>query len=566
MLEAGKSRPLSLAEQKLAALVAGIAAREENLRRQFIGRERLALLEIIRAIDSIGYFRAFAPNHKLSDLPGFLDASWLGASRALSLFLPNGMIGPGANFVRTSDQTSMWASSLLYNCGLISHLKRLMDLVHYGLAALELTSAGTLRFVIMAADLEAIDREAIRWFARHVKRTHRPFLDTLAADRGAWVANELKNRVEKDPVFGIRYSSCRELEEYFEAQAELRSQELPGNDAIPDDCMIGPLTFGQYRTAAVTGIARCLKHTAFVDTLLVRPHAPPARDILTIFSFDHELREQWGGLLGLKDDEADVVLEVFGISTSDTKHLKSNSDCPQALLIKGGDQCWHMPIFGGLNSPFPWMTRKLQRMFRPDWDRAVNLREAAFRDDLRALFPEPRFFMPPKPRVLRADGRMLTDIDALVFDRITGAIAVFQLKWQDSFESSLKERASRQRNLNKEGNSWIDVVSAYCRGLSASDRALKLGLPKEMASSAKTMCLFVIARNGAKFSGGETQDKRAAWLSWFDLLRRCHELGNSRNPLLELWDKGRRMNAPRRQSTTHAFEIDGVKIETVMSD
>lgn len=324
-----------------------------------------------------------------------------------------------------------------------------MDLVHYGLAVLELTSAGTLRFVITAADLEAIDREAIHWFAGHVEKTHRPFLDTLAADQGAWVANELKNRVEKDSVFGIRYSSCKELEEYFEAQAELRSQGLPGNDAIPDDCKIGPLTFGQYRTAMVTGIARCLKHTAFVDTLLVRPHSPAARDILTIYSFDHELREQWGGLLGLNDDEADVMLEVLGISTSDTKHLKSALDCPQALLIRGGDQCWHKPVFGGLNSPFPWLNKKLQRMFRPDWDRAVNLREAAFRRDLQALFPEPRFFMPPKPRVLRADGRILTDIDDLVFDRITGTIAVFQLKWQDSFETSLRERASRQKNLNK---------------------------------------------------------------------------------------------------------------------
>lgn len=97
----------------VTALVGGIEAREENLRRQFAGYERWALLEIIRAIDSIGYFRAFAPNHQLSDLPGYLDVSWLGARRALSLFLPNGMIGPGAIFERTSDQASMWASSLL---------------------------------------------------------------------------------------------------------------------------------------------------------------------------------------------------------------------------------------------------------------------------------------------------------------------------------------------------------------------------------------------------------------------------------------------------------------------
>ncbi|MEH3091301.1 MAG: hypothetical protein PGN20_04470 [Agrobacterium cavarae] len=565
MLEAGMDQTPNSAERKLAALVGRIEAREENLRRQFVGYERRALLEIIRAIDSIGYFRAFAPDHRLSDLPGYLDASWLGAGRALALFLPNGMMGPGAILERTNDQASMWASSLLYNSGLISHLKRLSELVHYGLAALELTSAGNLRFVITAPDLEAVDREAIRWFAGHVNRTHGPFLNTLAAERGKWVANELNRRVEKDAMFGIRYSSCRELEEYFEAQAEIRSQALPGNDAIPDDCKIGPLTFGQYRTAVVTGIARCLKHTAFVDTLLARPNPPTARDILTIYSFDRELREQWGGLLGLNDDEADVMLEVLGISTSDIEHLKSAPDCPQALLIRGGERCWHKPIFGGLNSPFPWITRKLQRTFRPDWDRAVNLREAAFREDLRALFPEPRFFMPPKPRVLRGNGRVLTDIDALIFDRLSGNLAVFQLKWQDSYETSLKERASRQKNLAKEGNFWIETVSQYCHGLSAKERALKLGLSKEMAASAKEMRLFVLTRNGAKFSGGEAQDDRAAWLSWYDLLQHCHHLKVGKDPVLELWKQGRRSKALSRESVTQTFEIDGIKIETVMS-
>ncbi|KAA1184373.1 hypothetical protein FP026_02985 [Rhizobium tropici] len=59
----------------------------------------------------------------------------------------------------------------------------------------------------------------------------------------------------------------RELEEYFETYAELRARGLPGNDSLPDDCRIGPLSFGQYRTAIVTGMARCLKHAAFVDTL-----------------------------------------------------------------------------------------------------------------------------------------------------------------------------------------------------------------------------------------------------------------------------------------------------------
>lgn len=558
-----KSEMVAAAEQKLSALIAWIEAAEETLRRGIAGSERRMLLEVIRAIDSIGYLRAFAPDHEVSDLPGYLDVCWLGASRALSYFLPAGMIGQGAIFARTTPDLSLWAGGLLYQSGLVSHLSRLIDFVRYDLATLELGRSGAIRFVITAGDFESIDRDAIDWFGHHTKNVDRPFLEALAADKGTWIVQQLEASVWKDATFGVGYSSSRELEEHFEAHSESLADSLPGNDALPDDCKIGPITFGQYRSAIVTGMARCLKHTAFVDTLLVRKDPPAARDILTVYKFDHELREEWGGLRGLQDDEADILLEVMGISPADAMHLKSIPDCPQALLIKGGDRCWHTPVFGGLNCPFPWMNRKLQRMFRPDWDRAVNLREAAFRDDLRELFPEPRFFMPQKPHPLRDGRRMLTDIDATIFDRNTGTLAVFQLKWQDSFEASLRERASRQNNLTREGNEWVEVVSTYCTGLGSAERALRLGLPEELASNAKAMRLFVLARNGARFSGGEAQDNRAAWFSWFDLLRQCHGLKRPVDPLSDLWKIGRRSRKPRKRRGVQTFELNGVQIEIV---
>ncbi|NKX16860.1 hypothetical protein HGG75_20020 [Ochrobactrum pseudogrignonense] len=69
-------------------MLAKIEASEMALMEQIAGTERPVLLDVIRAIDSIGYLRAFAPNHRVSDLPGYLDICWLGANRALSLFLP----------------------------------------------------------------------------------------------------------------------------------------------------------------------------------------------------------------------------------------------------------------------------------------------------------------------------------------------------------------------------------------------------------------------------------------------------------------------------------------------
>jgi hypothetical protein len=552
-------------QEKLTQLIATIESGEATLRQNASGQERALLLEVIRAIDSIGYIRNFAPGYPISDLPGYLDISWIGANRALSLFLPAGMLGPGAVWGRTHASRSQWASGLLYRSGLITHLTRLVDFVRYGLATVELTPTGAIRFEIIESDLEAIDRQAIVWFIRHVQRSYRPILNQLSPKRNVWLKGELEGRVERDPIFDIRYSSSRELEGFFEAQAEIKAQSLPGNDSLPDNSKLGPLTFGQYRTAIITGMARCLKHSAFVDVLLARPSPPASRDIMTIYAFDNELVEQWGGLLSLSRPDALVMLEMMGMSTADISHMRSVPDCPQALLIRGGDQCWHTPVFGGLNNPFSWVTRKLQRAFRQDWDRAVNSREAAFRDDLRMLFPEPRFLMPEKPHLLRREGRTLTDIDALILDRQTGTFAVFQLKWQDSFENSLAERASRQKNVTTEGNAWVDLICRSCEGLSSSGRALLLGVKSDEAANAREMRLFVLARNGAKFSGGESRDTRAAWVSWYDLLRRCHMARNAADPLSRLWRSGRRERLPVAFKGVQGFELDGFKVEYVMA-
>lgn len=188
---------LTTAGIKLNALLTTIDDDEAEFRVRCAGSERILLLETIRAIDSIGYLRAFAPDRALSELPGYSEMSWLGASRAISSFLPTGMAGQGADWSPTNPELSQWASYRLYQSGLVSHLKRLTDLSKYGLADLKLSDDGAIRFVLTADDAEAIDRDAIEWFGRHVGAVQRPLLDALQADRGAWVAEQLRARVVK---------------------------------------------------------------------------------------------------------------------------------------------------------------------------------------------------------------------------------------------------------------------------------------------------------------------------------------------------------------------------------
>lgn len=549
-------------DPKLQAILNHLDERDDWLRTRAAGLERPLLLNLLRVIDVAGYVRAHDPGRVVPGMPGYLDVGWMGAAHAIQLLAPAGMRGPGNVWHLPEPEQLAWATSFLYRAGLVVHLRRLAELVRYGLADVEVTGDRSLKFLIHARDREAIDRDAIDWYAGHVATMDAPVLKDFRNRYDAAVRTELAARVGTDPMFGIRYSSSRELEECFEFEAELRARTLPGHDALPFDARVGPLTFGEYRTAVVTGMARSLKHVAFVETLLARDPSTP-RAILTIHSHEEKLKDEWGGLLGLDDARSGVLLNIMGMTPDDVPELRKAWDCPQALIVRAGDVFWQQPVFGGLNNPFTWVTRKLRRTFRPDWDRAVNGRETTFRKDLRIVFDKPRFWFAPTTQKIRGPAGIKTDIDAIVIDRACGTMAIFQLKWQDAFENSLTERESRRRNLTAEGNAWTETVLSHCQDCSPQAAALRIGVPAAVANGVQAVRLFVLTRNAAQFSGPANQDARAAWLSWYDMLRQCNHAADDADPLCSVWHGGAHRQGERTIGGIQSFEVEGVRVETV---
>lgn len=545
---------------ELQAAATALSDNDAAFREQARGFERLLLLEVLREADIVGYARAFDPERRIPGAPDHLRLVWLGLAHAVDLLAPEALKGPGMVWMPATPERMAWAMGFLRRSALVSQFRRLVQLLRYDLGTVEVLGPRSFGFRLHGQDLEANDRHAIAWFAGRTRERNAPLLRTFRALHGDAVAAELRARVGPDPRFGIRYSSSRELEECFEFEAELRAAELVGNDCLPETARLGPLTFGDYRRAVVAGIARSFKHVAFLETLRrFEPKTPSTS--LTIFGEERILKEEWGGLLGLNDANSAVLLDVLGLTPEDLPELRRTGDCPQALLVRGGDTFWHKPVYAGLNNPFGWVTAKLRRVFRSDWDRAVDGREEQFRCDLRHLFPEGRFWFAPTAVKIRAGGRVLTDVDAIVIDRTARTAAVFQLKWQDSFERGLAERASRRNNLIKEGNAWIEVVSDYWSGDIPATAAARLGVPANEARDVRVIRLFVLTRNAAKFSGPNAQDRRAAWLSWFDLMRRCPDARRDPDPLSKLWRAARRTPRAAASSDTWTFEVDGIRVE-----
>jgi hypothetical protein len=180
------------------------------------------------------------------------------------------------------------------------------------------------------------------------------------------------------------------------------------------------------------------------------------------------------------------------------------------------------------------MLRNLRHLYPTDWDRAVNGRESIFRDELYALFPQERLIKKPRGLQLRRNGRKSTDIDAVIIDRENRAIGLFQLKWQDSFESSMKERSAKLRNFVRETNQWISTVRAYIEGATAAEMARILNVSVDLTQNASSYRLFVIGRTFAHFSGDIQPDSSVAWGLWPQVLRLMHDKYSNNNPLVSL--------------------------------
>lgn len=99
----------------------------------------------------------------------------------------------------------------------------------------------------------------------------------------------------------------------------------------------------------------------------------------------------------------------------------------------------------------------------------------------------------------------------MVLDKRNGVLGLFQLKWQDPFGSSMRERESKERNFVAPTNRWIDIVHSRDSEGGAAQLALRFGFPKRLAASVKDVLLFVIGRYFSCFSDGTVRDRRAAW-------------------------------------------------------
>ena len=176
-------------------------------------------------------------------------------------------------------------------------------------------------------------------------------------------------------------------------------------------------------------------------------------------------------------------------------------------------------LHGLTTEPLLFLTRELRRRDAQAYHNAAYLREDVFRQDLYALFADKRFVTSAGRIELRRDaGDVRTDIDAVVFDRKTGTLGLFELKSQDPFARSTAELA-RQRDNVLYANRQISGVLAWLKRHGGDELLNRVDTRTAKTFRVQKVYPFVLGRYLAHFSDGPEPDRRAAWGTWPQLLR-----------------------------------------------
>lgn len=217
------------------------------------------------------------------------------------------------------------------------------------------------------------------------------------------------------------------------------------------------------------------------------------------------------------------ALTAFTVSSESAAWHAAVPGVAAAPLVSIGSGKVVPSWYGLTTEPLLFLTRELRRRDPEGYHNAAHLREAAFRDDLYALFADKRFVTSENRLRLRQDaGKLRTDIDAAVFDRKTGTLGLFELKSQDPFARSAAALA-RQRDNLLYANRQVSGVLDWIRRNGADEILKRLDPRAARTFRAHKVYPFVLGRYLGPVGDGTQPDSRAAWGTWPQVLRLLDE-------------------------------------------
>lgn len=297
------------------------------------------------------------------------------------------------------------------------------------------------------------------------------------------------------------YGASEEVDAHF----LLEAQHIM-NDFRIDAGIHADIDFGSYSGLDVLIVVTVLlsffrKHAAFV--LLARRHFPEisAQESLTIWGPKDGLVESVCLASQLPQPRVAKILQSLTLTAEDVRRLKGDTTPLLPMLIDLGNGFYLKPTSCLTKNPLTAFLKIAQWRNPSTRNLVSSSRESWFRQDLYSLFGGSRYWCVPGNIVLRHGGKRLTDVDAAVFDRVTGELTLFQLKWQDYSTNNIGELRSKTSNLANEVDTWGTRVMEWIQNNPPHQVAKALRLKIRGRRGITALFLVGLSRSVARTHG-----------------------------------------------------------------
>lgn len=463
-------------------------------------------------------------------------------------------------------ETEKWADSVIQHSSLIQLCHQLLDYKKADLAELVFESSNSFTFLHpYDHSAEYYEHVSLAFYHGLVNKMLEDKVKKLNQGLPA-MRRRLKQIVNPVQNLFISYQADEEMDKFYSRFGYLYLMTTQTIDEFDESDTFGKFLYKDFLDVAEFVCRSAIMHRDCCMALAEKTsHKVYLKNILSYgFSLSRFI-EKYSDYLGWEKEKLNEIFSCFVLTKENYEyHLSSPKSSPPPYFHIGDDMLIRSS-FGSLDRPVFFLNRELKRKYSKDYFKAVNRREERFRKQLYSFFPMEKIIKIDQNIVI-GEGNMSTDIDAILYDPERGTLGLFQLKWQDTFYTSMKERFSRITNLIPKSVEWIDKVETWLKANNENSilRTLKL----DKAGKIENVRLFVIARNHVHFTN-QHLDERAIWSSWYQIIEASSKIKEPTgfDPISELAAKlmffspGQRKEMEKfRKKEDYAFKLGGYEI------
>ncbi|HEL3747830.1 TPA: hypothetical protein UMV35_000061 [Stenotrophomonas maltophilia] len=520
-------------------------------------------IEVVRTMDYWG-INAYPGSSRSEEIKQSLDLMYWGWNRAVAeLFEP--LDEPGAFPLMESTQESRsFAAGLMQEFGKVSLARRLADMGERGI--MEIVKDGSDFQIRMSVDarsqlsdvmevdrLKAAEDRASSsnsgWTMATMRDAVRSpwmpgnYLAVADVPMKRWLRADLEELIKPlvrpwDTGRGIMvaYDARIEVDKHYMAEALALATPWRDESGIHAYAKLGLLTGADVAGIGAALISLHAKHFGCVSVAKkLFPEVSVAQS-LTIWGPRDSLEESISLMSGSSESMVRAAFNVLAMTSGQAKKLADHSTPLIPLLFDLGNGFILRPVSCLTRNPFT-AARIQHHWLDPRTEHAVAAdREEWMRQDLYYMFGGQRYIRFPGNLKLRRGGTVLTDIDAIIYDRATGDVGLFQLKWQDYSTNDVRQLRSKAVNLAAELADWSAKVKSWIEenGVSALDQSLRL--KQKRREAVKGVLLFAISKSSVRTQGYgvSTEAPGLAMAVWPQFVRARMEIGPSRLSLRDI--------------------------------